>query len=207
MELPRGHRNDDLSFPSRGDHAWIGTFGDREQSLSPIAPPANRNINYANAVLDPSERRNEHSFMLSQASFTQRIEASFAQSNVSNASFYPTEDLREERLRLLLYEAQQYDLKQTAMFLAEKLVALTGKEKSQSCEFVSPQTGTELDMLSIDGFIEDVYNLAQTYYRSQQYNRALALLNTKSTINRSVQCRYLAGLCAVRYLHEQFDIG
>ena len=44
----------------------------------------------------------------------------------------------------------------------------------------------------------DVYFLAQAYYQSQEYERALDLLNKKKTLNKSVQCRYLAGLCAVR---------
>ncbi|ORY92298.1 hypothetical protein BCR43DRAFT_88272 [Syncephalastrum racemosum] len=171
-----------MSSLSKGDHASIGTFGDREQSLSPIAPATERSTNYANAALDQSERRRERSFMLSHASFSQRIDASFAPSNISSGSFYPTEDSREERLRLLVYDAQHYDLKQTTVFLAEKLVALT------------------------DGFIEDVYNLASAYYRSQQYHRALVLLNTKSTIHRSVECRYLAGLCA-RALGSSEDDG
>lgn len=43
----------------------------------------------------------------------------------------------------------------------------------------------------------DVYWLAQAYYDSNQYERALDLLNKKKTLNKSVHCRYLAGLCAV----------
>lgn len=45
--------------------------------------------------------------------------------------------------------------------------------------------------------INDVYWLAEAYYQSQQYEQALDLLNKKDTISKSVQCRYLAGLCAV----------
>lgn len=47
----------------------------------------------------------------------------------------------------------------------------------------------------------DVYWLAQAYYDSNQYERALDLLNKKKTLNKSVHCRYLAGLCAVSHFN------
>lgn len=53
--------------------------------------------------------------------------------------------------------------------------------------------------------INDVYWLAEAYYQAQHYEQALDLLNTKETISKSVQCRYLAGLCAVKYTYMNIN--
>ncbi|KAI9248051.1 hypothetical protein BDA99DRAFT_525630 [Phascolomyces articulosus] len=78
----------------------------------------------------------------------------------------------EDRLRIIRHDAAQQHLNKAATFFAEKLTA------------ISDDTN-------------DVYFLAQAYYQSQEYERALDLLNKKKTLNKSVQCRYLAGLCAI----------
>ncbi|KAI8084785.1 uncharacterized protein BX664DRAFT_283572 [Halteromyces radiatus] len=85
---------------------------------------------------------------------------------------------REDRLRMLRHDAQQQHLTQSAIFFAEKVMAMTNDTN-------------------------DVYCLAQAYYQSQQYEQALDLLNKKETLNKSVQCRYLAGLCAMALEHFQ----
>lgn len=46
-------------------------------------------------------------------------------------------------------------------------------------------------------YIDDVYNLALSYYAGQQYERALEILNKYDTLNRSVYCRHLAARCSV----------
>ncbi|KAI7855427.1 ApcC hetero-tetramer Cut9-Hcn1 [Circinella umbellata] len=85
---------------------------------------------------------------------------------------YRAEYSREDRLRIIRHDAAQQHLNKTATFFAEKLTALSDDTN-------------------------DVYFLAQAYYQSQEYERALDLLNKKKTLNKSVQCRYLAGLCAI----------
>lgn len=45
--------------------------------------------------------------------------------------------------------------------------------------------------------MNDIYYIALSYYQQQQYERALEILNKKQTLNKSVQCRYLAALCSV----------
>ncbi|KAI9489986.1 hypothetical protein BDB00DRAFT_840367 [Zychaea mexicana] len=79
---------------------------------------------------------------------------------------------REDRLRYLRQDAAHQHLTKAATFFAEKVCAIS------------------------DDF-NDVYFLAQAYYQSHEYERALDLLNKKKTLNKSVQCRYLAGLCAI----------
>ncbi|KAI8384797.1 uncharacterized protein BYT42DRAFT_612470 [Radiomyces spectabilis] len=44
--------------------------------------------------------------------------------------------------------------------------------------------------------IDDIHALADAYYRTQQYERCLDLLNKKNMISQRVMCRYLAGLCS-----------
>ncbi|KAI9475356.1 anaphase-promoting complex, cyclosome, subunit 3-domain-containing protein [Zychaea mexicana] len=79
----------------------------------------------------------------------------------------------DDRLRNLAHYAAQQNVTEAATFFAEKVCAIS------------------------DDF-NDVYFLAQVYYESQQYERALDLLNKKNTFCKSVQCRYLAGLCAIK---------
>ncbi|KAI9301068.1 hypothetical protein BJ944DRAFT_169771 [Cunninghamella echinulata] len=87
-----------------------------------------------------------------------------------------------ERLRMLRQDAQQQYLLQASIFYAEKVMAITNN-------------------------INDVYWLAEAYYQAQHYEQALDLLNTKETISKSVQCRYLAGLCAMalKNYHDAID--
>ncbi|CAO3591373.1 unnamed protein product [Absidia cylindrospora] len=100
----------------------------------------------------------------------------FILSDISLASThnpYPQhQDTREYRLRALRDGALLQQLNQSATFFAEKVMAITNDT-------------------------DDVYCLAQAYYQSQQYEQALDILNKKQTLNKSVQCRYLAGLCAM----------
>lgn len=98
---------------------------------------------------------------------------------------------REERLRSLRQDAMNDFLPGTASFIGEKLMVTTGKlkkkKKEKSIEFI------HLDL----GSMNDIYYLALSYYQQQEYGRALDILNTKETINKSVRCRYLAALCSV----------
>ncbi|RCH88341.1 anaphase promoting complex subunit cdc16, partial [Rhizopus stolonifer] len=86
----------------------------------------------------------------------------------------PTERLatREDRFRTLRQDALMNYLSGTSTFIGEKLVASTKG-------------------------LEDIYNMAVSFYQQQQYERALEILNKKETLNKSVRCRYLAALCSL----------
>ncbi|KAF7725020.1 anaphase promoting complex subunit cdc16 [Apophysomyces ossiformis] len=80
--------------------------------------------------------------------------------------------LRDVRLRNLRDEADHLHLPKAAAFFGDLSMAISDE-------------------------VENVYALAQTYYQTQQYERALDLLNKKDTLIKSVECRYLAGICAL----------
>ncbi|KAG0169411.1 anaphase promoting complex subunit cdc16 [Apophysomyces sp. BC1015] len=79
--------------------------------------------------------------------------------------------LRDVRLRNLRDEADHLHLPKAAAFFGDLSMAISDE-------------------------VENVYALAQTYYQAQQYERALDLLNKKDTLIKSVECRYLAGMCS-----------
>ncbi|KAG2190667.1 hypothetical protein INT46_003905 [Mucor plumbeus] len=87
-------------------------------------------------------------------------------------SFSGKHHTREDRLRTLRQDAMNNFLPGTASFIGEKL------------------------MVSTDT-MNDIYYIALSYYQQQQYERALEILNKKQTLNKSVQCRYLAALCSL----------
>ncbi|ORX53085.1 ApcC hetero-tetramer Cut9-Hcn1 [Hesseltinella vesiculosa] len=98
--------------------------------------------------------------------------------SINNNPLLQGDATREDRLRMLRHDALQQHLGRAAIFFAEKVMAMTGDTN-------------------------DVYFLAQAYYESHLYEQALDLLNKKQTLNKSVQCRYLAGLCAIALEHWQ----
>ncbi|KAI8340121.1 hypothetical protein BC941DRAFT_348821 [Chlamydoabsidia padenii] len=92
-------------------------------------------------------------------------------SSIINHSL-PHVNSRKYRLRVLRNEAAQHHLNETAIFFAEKVVAITSDSN-------------------------DVYFLANAYYQSQNYEQALDIINNKQALNKNIHCRYLAGLCAM----------
>ncbi|CAO3614622.1 unnamed protein product [Mucor hiemalis] len=87
-------------------------------------------------------------------------------------SFTGRPTTREDRLRLLRQDALNHNLPGTSSFIGEKLMVTTEE-------------------------VNDIYNMASVYYQQQQFERALAILNKKDTLNKSVKCRYLAALCSI----------
>ncbi|KAI8328940.1 hypothetical protein EDC96DRAFT_529990 [Choanephora cucurbitarum] len=79
---------------------------------------------------------------------------------------------REDRFRLLRQDALTNFLPGTSSFIGEKLVASTKG-------------------------LEDIYDIAVSFFQQQQYERALEILNKKETLSKSVRCRYLAALCSL----------
>ncbi|KAI8988617.1 hypothetical protein BDF20DRAFT_856762 [Mycotypha africana] len=84
----------------------------------------------------------------------------------------------EGELKRLLQQAQNYDVTELANFISEKLVIMIGEP-------------------------DDLYQLAQSYYKSKEYERALELLNKDALLNTSVKFRYLAGLCSIALGHAE----
>lgn len=101
---------------------------------------------------------------------------------------------REERIRNLRQDAINDFLPGAACFFGEKLMVTTGnimfvvdnqkkKKKTHPIRYIE--------------YINDIYYISLLYYQQQEYERALEILNTRKTINKSVRCRYLAALCSV----------
>ncbi|KAI9315763.1 hypothetical protein BX666DRAFT_1958879 [Dichotomocladium elegans] len=164
------------------DNAFIHSFGARGTSLSPIVHQNTSGIGNASFAhygdnsdlaisTTPLAASRSAVFMPplgDSFSITTRPPLLFPAD--TSASMLRT-DSREDRLRIMRYDAQQMHLTKAAIFYGEKIMAITDDTN-------------------------DIYWLAQVYYDSNQFERALDLLNKKNTLNKSVQCRYLAGLCA-----------
>ncbi|KAK8395649.1 hypothetical protein O3P69_005634 [Scylla paramamosain] len=82
----------------------------------------------------------------------------------------PPESLDLDKFRKVVRSSIERHHYRTAMFWADKVVSLSG------------------------GAAADVYWLAQTYYLTKQYHRAIVLLTTHKLL-RNLTCRYLVALC------------
>ncbi|KAI8144775.1 hypothetical protein BJV82DRAFT_606216 [Fennellomyces sp. T-0311] len=195
-------RNHSRASPLRGDSFELSS----PTSRLPASSPGDGHMSFLRGISVSPITRNHNSGMHSILSdppespphlnsFTARTRPDISQLTEANSIFshrllgspvrtprgllqevsYRAEYSREDRLRILRHDAAQQHLNKAATFFAEKLTVLS------------------------DGLDDtnDVYFLAQAYYHSQEYERALDLLNKKKTLNKSVQCRYLAGLCAI----------
>ncbi|KAI7875312.1 hypothetical protein K492DRAFT_31128 [Lichtheimia hyalospora FSU 10163] len=178
-ELPSDPASSPLRFTDSGtspqDNARINSFGLRGSSVSPIAPhfPSSVHSNQSELHLSTTPVVHRSTLAVGGGGGGGGPFESFS----TYRPLFPDmsmlrADSREDRLRLLRSDAQQMNLTKAAIFYAEKIMTITDDAT-------------------------DVYWLAQAYYDSNQYERALDLLNKKKTLNKSVHCRYLAGLCAV----------
>ncbi|KAJ8654393.1 hypothetical protein O0I10_009961 [Lichtheimia ornata] len=180
-ELPSDPASSPLRFTDTGttspqDNARINSFGLRGSSVSPIAPHFASSVHSSQSDLHLSTTPVVHRSTLAVGGGPGGPGGGPLESFSTYRPLFPDmsmlrADSREDRLRLLRSDAQQMNLTKAAIFYAEKIMAITDDAT-------------------------DVYWLAQAYYDSNQYERALDLLNKKKTLNKSVHCRYLAGLCA-----------
>jgi anaphase-promoting complex subunit 6 len=75
------------------------------------------------------------------------------------------------KLRALVQESLDKHLTEQAIYFASKLVTIT------------------------NGHAEDVYSLAQAFYQTKQYRRALHVLTKNNHHKTNIKCRYLAAKC------------
>lgn len=81
----------------------------------------------------------------------------------------------------------QYD---TAIFVADKLLAITGTLRSRSMNTYTKLTTTGDD--------QDAFWLAQVHFSTGNYNRTRSLLARGNLTERNPQCKYLAAHCSIK---------
>ncbi|KAJ5908625.1 hypothetical protein N7495_001307 [Penicillium taxi] len=101
----------------------------------------------------------------------------------------------EQYLRDWRQDAINRSQYETAVFVGDKLLALTSRHLAPDC-FLNANSYRK----DSDG---DAFWLAQVHFTTGSYSRALALLSREDLVSRNPACRYLAGLCYIK--QNQFE--